>query len=1121
MAFAFAIGLFGFYYQIHTIFIEKHNEGILAKTALGFLTAAILGFFLYYLTRFIAHTRLSEYLKRLLSLCGYVLLIGLLFYSAYILYGNSKNLFGLTILGEIIIGYFVFLGICVLLLFVIKPVCRYSFIKASVIVFLGSSLYISLKFGMLPAVIIALLYLLYLISFGRFIVAGIDKLCGYQIKPGHETAALSLTFGVLGNYLLWYCLGRLSLLYTFIAICCVCLVLAGGFFFYRRALGRLLVTSFRQWSLPIDVDPLTVILLNISLYGLLLVLTVICIRIPGHFDSSAVMYCSSIYKFAKLHQIVFLPFSLHWPLIFQPLLFEVTGLPIFLIGEISALRLFNVLIFFSFFPFLMLLRHAYVLSRRVVSLLVFLYMSSSFSFSMMYSDKPEVIAFPAFLSLLVICLLMLKEVKAWYILAVGGLLGIIYNTKLVLIFSSLFPVLLLCIFLFARRPESSTAGNKKAVLISVVIFLVVCSIHFAQNSALRGNPFHPFASNFFIASHSYPEETRYTSTPKRYYKQTIPIQTPSRISGINLDDAQGMYRPLLMPKLPSRNISYWYFRHSINIVVILISIALPILLLFNSDRLILFCSLTAAFSFFLWFGWIGDALRYSTYFPSIVLLSALLLGKKTLPNIYVDKCWRYLIYIILILSVPLGIMPTFEKKAPREILTSIYTAGIPSNHLNPPLHPVADYLNKQKEKKPVLLVSDMKISQFGFFQPNFLFQPWLSSESISIVYITKIKPTHLLTAKFLDESALTGKYPFLSEFLELEKIFIADDDILKLYRFDPYTPWDRYYSDFAEKQKFSRNLLSDLESFSDSYRKSSQKFNDTVSDKVGTSELESKDGLVKMTPAGPTHIKNLDSEDIPQAYFVGRQRLPKFYVDQMTNSSLILTGAQARLFRNQENQPMIPVTVYDDQKLLLSGMGPYQDKKFLGLPLVYFNQNWHPGKVEMHAINPNPEFIPAADGLTIPGWSLRSSVKSPGKLIHISGEKKATDTFTKIQVLSDQRLALIPKFNKRGLKNKPVTFIFESRSRNSVKLVMSHSSPENSFISRREGDKWQSITLIGWTSAELDPYFSIEFGKLKKGDYIELRYGIILTGCYPLRQLKACGIQIPGSLLHSAYPQTH
>jgi hypothetical protein len=86
---------------------------------------------------------------------------------------------------------------------------------------------------------------------------------------------------------------------------------------------------------------------------------------------------------------------------------------------------------------------------------------------------------------------------------------------------------------------------------------------------------------------------------------------------------------------------------------------------------------------------------------------------------------------------------------------------------------------------------------------------------------------------------------------------------------------------------------------------------------------------------------------------------------------------------------------------------------------------------------------------------------------------------------------------------------------------MSHSSPENSFISRREGEKWQSITLVGWTSEELDPYFSIEFGKLKKGDYIDLKLCIILTGVYPLSQLKACGIQTPGSLLRSAFPQSH
>jgi len=814
LAFCYAIGLFGFYYQLHQIFIAQQNEGIALRTAKGFFIAALLGFCIYILPRLFPYPSIRTHFDKLLHIIAYILLAGITFYFAYVTYANSKYLLDIYLLRDGLKFFIGYLISSLVLTFLFKPRSNYAFAKASIILFLGASLFILIKVNMLSSVVISCIYFLYLICLGHFIIECIKKIFGFQINSGLEEGVLAFIFGIIGNYFLWYCFGCLAMLYHLTAVCTVAIVLSLGAFFYGPSFKRFLTQLSSEWFRVRVLDLPSAILLNIILYCIILIFVVISIKVPGHSDSRALMYGATIYKFAALHRIAFLPFSSYnWPLIFQPLLFEFTGLPVYLIGDISAWRVFNVMCFFSFFPLLVLLRRSYNLSYRTIIIVLFLYISSSFTINMAYSDKPEVLAFPAFLSLLSICLLMLKETKSWYFLAFGGLAGIVYNTKLVLIFGCLIATFLLCASFVINKSRTSVSGNKRILLISLGLFALICSIHAAQNIMLRGNPFHPFGARIFKASNRYPEEVQYVKTPKYYYRRTIPTYMPSLVSGINLDSDWGIYRPLIQARYPSGHVTYWHTRYTINAVIILIFVALPILLLLNSGPLNLFCSLVAMLSFFIWFGWIGDGLRYSTYFPACALLTAVNLGDKSLPNEYFDKCWRYLIYVILIFSIPFAIASTFAKNEHAKVFDYIFRAKKAPASIRLHHHPVTSYLNRHKKRKPILLVSDMRIPQYGCFQPNFLFQPYMSSKTINMVYISKIKPTHLLTSKYLDKSIIIQKYPTLRTYLTLEKLFFSQRENLKLYRFQPDVPWEDFFTEFSRKESFSSELVRDIEHF--------------------------------------------------------------------------------------------------------------------------------------------------------------------------------------------------------------------------------------------------------------------------------------------------------------------
>jgi len=72
LAFCYPIGLFGFYYQLHQIFIAQQNEGIALRTAKGFFIAALLGFCIYILPRLFPYPSIRTHFYKLLHIIAYI-----------------------------------------------------------------------------------------------------------------------------------------------------------------------------------------------------------------------------------------------------------------------------------------------------------------------------------------------------------------------------------------------------------------------------------------------------------------------------------------------------------------------------------------------------------------------------------------------------------------------------------------------------------------------------------------------------------------------------------------------------------------------------------------------------------------------------------------------------------------------------------------------------------------------------------------------------------------------------------------------------------------------------------------------------------------------------------------
>jgi hypothetical protein len=165
-------------------------------------------------------------------------------------------------------------------------------------------------------------------------------------------------------------------------------------------------------------------------------------------------------------------------------------------------------------------------------------------------------------------------------------------------------------------------------------------------------------------------------------------------------------------------------------------------------------------------------------------------------------------------------------------------------------------------------------------------------------------------------------------------------------------------------------------------------------------------------------------------------------------------------------------------------------------------------ETDLIPLNSNQKFLLDKKDLSIPGWRLRSTDSDAKKSITLARAKEGHDEFTRIQIRAAQRLALIPRLDLSKFKDKPVTIILKSRTKKPVKLIMSVVKPQSKFRSMSDGEKWQTHTLVGWISDDMQPYFSIEFGQLTQGDCIDLNFCTILIGNYPLIELKSCGIDV-------------
>ncbi len=818
-----SFGLAGLGFQVHRVFTAASADNIPFRTALGFATGALVAGAVLFAFRYLGPAP-RQVARQSFAWTARIFMFAATVYLAVVVTYNTAALMPYTrIFPDALTLYVLFLALSVIVFLVLKVTIRSSFAGASIAVFLLCVTALLYWTETLPGLAWLAAYDLYLFLLGRFIAGGLSRCLRFPFDSALQKSIVSFVFGILGNYLLWYGFGRLGLLYPQTVFALVVPVLIGGLIRYHRGLlsgvRGLLADAHRLFR--DQPDPTAAGLLNVTLFCLLMLVLVLTVAYPGSSDSSDRMYCATIYKFAELHRIVLPPFFQHWPLLFQPMLLEMTGLPLYLAGGITPLRFFHGSVYFAFVPVVVLFCRRYNLPFRTVVILVLLVVSSSSSLQGAYTDKPEALAFPAFLSLLAMCLVVLQKSRPWDVILVGALAAVVYTTKPVLMIGVVICIVLVVSGRALAGRGDGRSGIGKAVVVATCVFLVTSSVHTVQNIVLRGNPIHPFAADIFTASRDYPEEARFAEIPDFFYRETMPIVAPEGVSMIDLDQSGGMYGPLLGWKdmappqwdIKQKRPRWGVAKKSISAVAILMLLLSPILLVIRADRVTTFLVVLTAASFFIWFGWIGDSLRYSTLLPSLVLLAAVVVSRPFLANRYLDLLWRYAVYALLIGSIPLGLQFTFNDQyhvfdvryQPASLLSVPGPVKYLQHRTEPKRlqNPVTAWLKHQPGAAPILLVDDVQIGQFGLYQPNFLFKPlhWRHDLITPMVYLAEIRPTHLLTTGKLQKSSLITKYPFLATDLELAIQFRLGQKTWRIYKFREDTPWSKYGAQAREKEE--------------------------------------------------------------------------------------------------------------------------------------------------------------------------------------------------------------------------------------------------------------------------------------------------------------------------------
>ncbi len=808
--------MLGCFAEFHFIFLSKDSEGIPGRCIQGIVIGCLLGGILALLCRkhvLANHNRLRFPIDGFLITC--------LCAAGYVLFANSRTL--CNDYANFLILYYIllFLLSTISIVIVINDHAHHRVIFFTIITFILLSMYISIKLNFFVGFIQASLFTLYLYFLGSFAIHILQRFVYRELPNKTCHTCLSIVFGILLNYAIVYVIGIFIGINKTVFFAITTVVMMSGLYSWKNRITEL--TGYGKRLTTFCFHTPSARRLDAALFAgvlvcILLLLFQLSIRYPGHQDSSARMYYATIFRFSEFGFIAFLPFSDNWTLIFQPLLMELTGIPLFVTCGISATRLFFGMFGLFILPFLLLMRVNKILSYRGVIVVFLLLLTSSFTFSMAYSDKPEVIAFPALIGCFATCLILIKESNPWYVMLAAGTATIILTAKMALFIG----VILAFLLLFIIRSTMATNNYfltlrrmRKAIVPAMVTVLPFALINPAQNSLIRGNPVHPFLHEVFPASKSYAEELHMADIPKNFYHRTMPVAMPGKVFGVNLDVDRGMYRPLV-PLFGTNWPQWWQTRYSISVVVLAFSIAMPFFLVRFVNLHMLFITMMTFAGFFIWFGWIGDGLRYSSFFPAAVLMCALVLEEYRRFHSAASRVVVTMACGLLLASIPLAVSSTFSRRGdvPLEVLEYPFVAADAPEAIQERRHPVHAYLNQCDTESPLLMVTDYDVYQYGFYQPNVIFRP----EYMHVAYMATLRPTHVLTGAPIVSSRLIKRFPWLRDYLTPVMDYQGYEPTVTLYRFPDDMPWEKIAKQYGRRSPHSAALRDQLQRFVGRYR---------------------------------------------------------------------------------------------------------------------------------------------------------------------------------------------------------------------------------------------------------------------------------------------------------------